>query len=133
MLGPASLDAAVELLRGQYWNDVFTEAELRAAHLGSDVWVGATDEVGSLVGTARAIADGSKYAWVYDVCVRADRRGGGVGHALMRLVLDHSLVRRCRRVRLGTRDAQSLYARFGFVDTAMLRRPYATTEMVLVR
>jgi ribosomal protein S18 acetylase RimI-like enzyme/nitroimidazol reductase NimA-like FMN-containing flavoprotein (pyridoxamine 5'-phosphate oxidase superfamily) len=132
-LEPAFLDAAVELLRGQYWNDVFTESELRAAHLGSPVWVGATDEAGVLVGTARAITDGSKYAWVYDVCVRADRRGGGVGQALMRLVLDHPLVRRCRRVRLGTRDAQSLYARFGFVETSTLRRPYATTELVLVR
>lgn len=132
-LGLSSLEAAVELLRGAYWNDVFTEADLRAAHLGSPVWVGATDETGALVGTARAIADGSKYAWVYDVCVRADRRGGGVGQALMRLVLDHPLVRRCRRVRLGTRDAQSLYARFGFVEASTLRRPYATTEMVLVR
>ena len=24
----------------------------------------------ALVGTARALADGGKYAWVYDVCVR---------------------------------------------------------------
>ena len=132
-LEPSFLDAAIGLVRDAYWNDVFTESELRAAHLGSPVWVGATDETGALVGTARAITDGSKYAWVYDVCVRADRRGGGVGQALMRLVLDHPQVRRCRRVRLGTRDAQSLYSRFGFVDTATLRRPYATTEMVLVR
>ena len=132
-LEPAFLGAAVELLRGQYWNDVFTEAELRAAHLGSPVWVGATDETGALIGTARAITDGSKCAWVYDVCVRAGRRGGGVGQALMRLVLDHPLVRRCRRVRLGTRDAQALYERFGFVETSTLGRPYVTTELVLVR
>ncbi|MDP3236194.1 MAG: GNAT family N-acetyltransferase [Myxococcales bacterium] len=129
----AHLDAAVALLRRAYWNDVFTEAELRAAHRGSAVWVGATDEQGVLIGTARAITDTSKYAWVYDVCVRQDWRGRGVGQALMTLVLDHPQVRRCRRVRLGTRDAQSLYARFGFVDTSTLRRPYVTTEMVLAR
>lgn len=129
----AHLDAAVVLLRDAHWNDVFTAAELRAAHRGSPVWVGATDEQGALIGTARAITDGSKYAWVYDVCVRADWRARGVGQALMTLVLDHPLVRRARRVRLGTRDAQSLYARFGFVDTSTLRRPYVTTEMVLAR
>lgn len=132
-LEAAFLDPAVELLHGQYWNDVFTEPELRAAHLGSPVWVGATDEQGALIGTARAITDGSKYAWVYDVCVRPDWRGRGVGQALMTLVLDHPQVRRCRRVRLGTRDAQALYARFGFVATSRLRRPYVTTEMVLAR
>ena len=129
----AHLDEAVALLRDAYWNDVFTDAELRAAHRGSPVWVGATDEQGALIGTARAITDTSKYAWVYDVCVRPDWRGRGIGQALMTLVLDHPQVRRCRRVRLGTRDAQALYARFGFVDTSMLRRPYVTTEMVLAR
>jgi hypothetical protein len=36
-------------------------------------------------------------------------------------------------VRLGTRDAQALYARFGFKDVATLERSYASTEMVLRR
>lgn len=133
-LGAPHLEEAVRLLAGQYWNDVFTEDELRASHLGSAAWVGALDSsTGALVGTARALSDGAKYAWVYDVCVRPDWRGRGVGHALMRLLLEHPAVRRCARVRLGTRDAQSLYRRFGFVETSAVRRPYATTEMVLVR
>lgn len=129
----ALLDQTVALLRSAYWNDVFTEEELRAAHLASTAWVCATDEAGSVVGTARALSDGGKYAWIYDVCVQPSSRRRGVGQALMQLLLDHPAVRRCRRVRLGTRDAQSLYARFGFVDVATLKRPYRTTEMVLVR
>lgn len=127
LLGPA-----VELLRDQYWNDVFTDAALREAHAGSPVWVGATDDTG-LVATARAITDGAKGAWVYDVCVRPDWRRRGLGDALMRLVLDHPQVRRCARVRLGTKDAQALYRRHGFVEAASLARPYRSTEMVLVR
>jgi ribosomal protein S18 acetylase RimI-like enzyme/nitroimidazol reductase NimA-like FMN-containing flavoprotein (pyridoxamine 5'-phosphate oxidase superfamily) len=127
------LDQAVALLRGTYWNDVFSEAELRRAHLGSSAWVGALDDSGALVATARAIADGGKYAWVYDVCVAEAWRNRGLGQAVMRLLLDHPAVRSCRRVRLGTRDAQSLYRRFGFVDCATVSRPYATTEMLLVR
>lgn len=123
------------LLQGEYWNDVFTREELERAHCGSSAWVGLVDEVsGALVGSARAVADGGKYAWIYDVCIRADRRRRGYGQVLMRLLLDHPAVRGCRVVRLGTKDAQSLYARFGFVDLKSLPpRPYGTTDMVLRR
>ena len=126
-------DAAAELLTFEYWNDVFTRDELVRAHLGSTAWVGVRAG-GQLVGTARAIADGGKYAWLYDVCVRGDWRGRGVGKALTRLLLEHPAVRGCRVVRLGTRDAQRLYAGFGFVPLGELPpRPYATTEMLLRR
>lgn len=132
-MGREHLSQVVDLLAGEYWNDVFTKEELAASHLGSAAWVGAVDSTGLVVGSARAISDCAKYAWVYDVVVRNAWRGRGVGQALMRLLLDHPAVRRCARVRLGTRDAQSLYQRFGFVETASLRRPYSTTEMILVR
>jgi len=130
-LPPDDAPAAARLLGGEYWNDVFTEDELVRAHLGASAWVGARDESGALISTARAVADGGKYAWIYDVCVRHDWRGRGLGKALMRLLLDHPMVRGCRVARLGTRDAQSLYAGFGFVPlNAMPPRPYPTTDMV---
>jgi hypothetical protein len=53
---------------------------------------------------------------------------------VVRLLLDHPAVRDADRVRLDTRDAQGLYARFGFVDAREDRgRPYASTSMVLRR
>lgn len=128
-----SLDEMLGLLRGEYWNDVFSEDELRRAHLGSAAWVGARAPDGQLISTARALSDGGKYAWIYDVAVRSDWRRRGVGQAVMRLLLDHPAVRSCRRVRLGTRDAQSLYRRFGFVDVTTIQRPYQTTDMMLAR
>ncbi|MDP3156971.1 MAG: GNAT family N-acetyltransferase [Archangium sp.] len=133
-LPPEDASAAAEVLSKEYWNDVFTREELVRAHLGSTAWVGVKDDAGVLIGTARALADGGKYAWVYDVCVRTDWRGRGLGKVLMRLLLDHPAVRRCSVVRLGTRDAQSLYEGFGFVPlTSLPPRPYATTEMLLRR
>jgi hypothetical protein len=44
-------------------------------------------------------------------------------------------VRRARFVRLGTSDAQGLYAKFGFQDVLEWRRTrsYSATEMVLAR
>jgi GNAT superfamily N-acetyltransferase/nitroimidazol reductase NimA-like FMN-containing flavoprotein (pyridoxamine 5'-phosphate oxidase superfamily) len=132
---PASrLDAAVALLAGEYWNQGCTEDELRRAHLGSTVWLGASDESGRLVASARALADGGKFAWVYDVVVAAPHRGRGLGQALLGALLGHPAVRGCGRVLLATRDAQALYARFGFIPRADAPpRPFPSTEMVLLR
>ena len=47
---------------------------------------------------------------------------------------DHPAVRDTATVMLGTRDAQALYARFGFVDVAARPpRGFTTTDMVRVR
>jgi GNAT superfamily N-acetyltransferase/nitroimidazol reductase NimA-like FMN-containing flavoprotein (pyridoxamine 5'-phosphate oxidase superfamily) len=126
---------AAHLLERLYWNQgTFTVDELVRAHLGSTAWVGAT-EGQRLIASARAISDGGKYAWVYDVVVADDWKGKGVGQALMRLLLDHPRVRHAKRVLLATRDAQTLYAKFGFVDrTQAAVKPHpGSTEMVLVR
>jgi nitroimidazol reductase NimA-like FMN-containing flavoprotein (pyridoxamine 5'-phosphate oxidase superfamily)/GNAT superfamily N-acetyltransferase len=134
-LEPSRAQEAASLLANEYWNDgVFSREDLAAAHLGSSAWVGATDEAGALVASARAISDGGKYAWVYDVVVAGPARARGLGKAVVRLLVDHPAVRRCRRVLLSTRDAQGLYAPLGFVPRASLpARPYVSSELVLVR
>jgi ribosomal protein S18 acetylase RimI-like enzyme len=96
--------------------------------------VAAKSEDGALVGVARALSDGARIAWMGDVCVEPAWRGRGVGKALVKLLLDHPAVRGAQRVRLGTRDAQRLYARFGFVDVRESPPgPWTTTEMILRR
>lgn len=134
-LPPERAREAAVMLKPEYWNERSSEDELARAHLGSSAWVGLVDSsTGALVGTARALADSAKCAWVYDVCVREDRRRLGYGQVLMRTLLQHPAVRGCRLVRLGTRDAQSLYARFGFVPLSETPpRGFPTTEMVWAR
>jgi len=125
--------ACAALLADTYWNDRFTREQLASAHVASPAWVVARDGA-SVVASARAISDGAKYAWVYDVVVAPAWRGKRVGDAVVRLLLDHPAVRGARFVKLGTRDAMSFYAKMGFVETASLPpRPYRSTEMVLVR
>jgi ribosomal protein S18 acetylase RimI-like enzyme len=133
-LPAADADAVAALLDGTYWNAGYTRAQLAAAQRGSTAWVGARDVAGQIVGSARAISDGAKRAWIYDVIVAPAWRGRGVGQALTRLVLDHPAVRATATVMLGTRDAHGLYARFGFVDVATRPpRGFTTTDMVRVR
>ncbi len=131
----ADLEAAVSLLVDQYWNvDRFSPASLAAAHRGSSAWVGARDTSGTLIASARAVSDGAKHAWVYDVVVAPAWKGHGVGAAVMGLLLDHPAVRGAAFVHLGTRDAQPFYARLGFrASQSLPPRPYTSTTMTLVR
>jgi nitroimidazol reductase NimA-like FMN-containing flavoprotein (pyridoxamine 5'-phosphate oxidase superfamily)/GNAT superfamily N-acetyltransferase len=127
--------AAADMLVDEYWNaGTFTHAELVAAHRGSPAWVGARDEHGALVASARAISDGAKLAWIYDVIVAPAWRGRRVGEAVTRLLLDHPQLRSVRRVMLGTRDAMPLYERFGFVDRETLPpRSFTSVDMIRIR
>jgi nitroimidazol reductase NimA-like FMN-containing flavoprotein (pyridoxamine 5'-phosphate oxidase superfamily)/ribosomal protein S18 acetylase RimI-like enzyme len=134
--GTGDAEAAAELCAGAYWNADVSRDVIRRAHLGSAAWVGARDEAGRLVATARAIGDGAKRCWIYDVMVAPELRGRGLGEAVVRLLLDHPAVRRARRVYLATRDAQPFYERLGFGDRGEVeigRRAYVSTEMVLIR
>jgi ribosomal protein S18 acetylase RimI-like enzyme/nitroimidazol reductase NimA-like FMN-containing flavoprotein (pyridoxamine 5'-phosphate oxidase superfamily) len=122
---------AVELLTGQYWTEGLDRATLSRALLASDAWIGARDQDGALVGTARAVSDVSRRGFVYDVVVAPAARGRGIGIAMMRLLLAHPTLRACREIRLGTRDAMGLYAKLGFVTRGEApQRGPAATEMV---
>ncbi len=110
----SEVDDAVALVAGEYWNTASSSETLRRAHLCSGVWVGARDEAGRLIATARASTDAAKHAWIYDVAVEASWRGRGVGAALLQLMLDHPSMREVAFIPLQTRDAERLYARFGF-------------------
>lgn len=132
-LGPEHLEEAISLLGGTCWNEGLPRAAVSQALLGASAWVGARDRTGALVAMARAVSDTSKVAWIYDVVVRPDWRGRGVGKAVLRLLLDHPAVRHARKVRLATRDAQGLYGKLGFRDIRQVPSAGPSTEMVLVR
>jgi ribosomal protein S18 acetylase RimI-like enzyme/nitroimidazol reductase NimA-like FMN-containing flavoprotein (pyridoxamine 5'-phosphate oxidase superfamily) len=127
------VDSAVALLAPEYWNDVHPRERIAGAIAGSSVFVGARVD-GKLVACARAISDGFKYAWVYDVVVAPEWRGCGLGEAVMRLCLDHPRVRRAARVLLQTRDAQPLYKKLGFIEEADAPpKSYRSTSMLRIQ
>jgi ribosomal protein S18 acetylase RimI-like enzyme len=131
-LGEADLPAVEALLAGEYWWEGQPRAWIGPAHRAAQAWVGVRAADGALVASARAVSDG-KTAWIYDVVVAPALRGRGLGKRLVALLLDHPAVRRAGFVMLRTRDAQGLYARFGFEDAAGRRRYPESSDMVLVR
>ena len=114
------------------WSDVGVPDERLQAALDATWNVSARTATGELVGMARLIDDGAVYASLWDMIVRRDRRGRGIGQSILEAVM--------RRV--GERDLVSLvatplgeplYRRAGFVEqsrgsTGMVwRRPGAGT------
>lgn len=79
---------------------------------------------GELVGFARAISDGEAIAYLADVFVHPDHRGGGLGVALVQRMIEEGPGRDFRWM-LHTADAHGLYERFGFAepDKTYLERP----------
>ena len=122
-VAPDESDAlqVASLLAGQYWTGPFSQSCLAAAQRGSTAWIVARDAATrAVVGSARAVSDGARYAYVMDVVVHPARRGQGLGRALMKLLLDHPAVRGAARIGLRTRDAQELYRQLGFAPTQPL-------------
>lgn len=85
------------------------------------------EEDGDIVGTLQLsflphlVLVGGERAQVEAVRVRTDRRGGGLGEALVSWAIEQARRRRCRLVQLTTNadrdDAQRFYERLGFSPT----------------
>ncbi len=121
---PAHAAEVAAHLESAYWNEGVTRQAILTAHLESSAWVIAKDGNGKLVGTARAVSDGAKHAWIYDVWVMPTHRGAGIATALLELLLKHPRVRGARLAHLCTKDAQPLYRRLGFVEASVSRNPH---------
>jgi GNAT superfamily N-acetyltransferase len=113
---PARLDlgAIHGYLTGSYWaagiSRSVVERSLRHS-LGFGVYRG--DE---LVGFARVVTDLATFAYLADVFVLDAYRGRGLSKWLIECILEHPDLRDVRRWHLVTRDAQGLYAKFGFAE-----------------
>ena len=75
--------------------------------------LGLFDATGTQAGFCRWVTDGATFAWLCDVFVDPDHRGRGAGVFLVRCATEHPEVRGLRFL-LGTKDAHTLYSRFGF-------------------
>lgn len=75
---------------------------------------------GDQVGFARIVTDYATFAWIADVFVLPEHRGQGLSKWLLEVMLSHPRLQGFRRWVLATKDAHSLYERFGFIP---LHRP----------
>jgi GNAT superfamily N-acetyltransferase len=116
---PKLLDLSVIhdfLSRDSYWAaNIPRETQRRA--LNGSLCFGIYDD-GKQIGLARVVTDRATFAWLCDVFVLETYRGRGLSKWLMECVVAHPDLQGLRRFILGTRDAHSLYTRFGFKPLA---------------
>jgi GNAT superfamily N-acetyltransferase len=69
---------------------------------------------GRQIGFARMITDKATFAYLADVFIIEEYRGLGLSKWLMEVIMSHPELQGLRRMMLATRDAHSLYEKFGF-------------------
>ena len=81
--------------------------------------------IGYVSGSARsAFYVGGMTAWVDEILVLPERRGAGVGRALMLAFETWAAGHRCRSVALATRGAAGFYEQQGYTTTASYFKKY---------
>ena len=115
---PAHLDRALIhrwLRDDSYWAASIPEDVQQRAIEGSINFGVYEGEPGSRqVAYARVVTDRATFAWLCDVFVVREHRGRGLGKWLMDSVMAHPELQGLRSFILATRDAHTLYERYGF-------------------
>ena len=107
------VDVVQGFLSTSYWAEGIPREVVERAVAGS-LNLGVYDADGAMVAYARMVTDRATFAWLADVFVLEEYRGRGLSKLLMSTILDHPDLQALRRFALATKDAQGLYAQFGF-------------------
>lgn len=106
------VDAVLAWLVASHWGGSMTRVMLERA-IANSLCIGVYEGVRQ-VGFARVVTDLATHGYLTDVIVAAGMRNKGIGSWMVESILAHPDLQTLRRVALWTRDAPSLYARFGF-------------------
>ena len=104
--------AAHSVLTESYWAKGISLEQVRRALAASfvvSVWAN-----GQQVGMARVLTDHVTFAYLHDVYVLPEHGGMGVAQAMLGYLHRHPELQGIGRWALFTKDAQSLYAKFGW-------------------
>jgi len=113
------LDVICDLLHGTYWASERSREAIQTS-VENSVCFGLFHH-DKQVGFARAVTDFATFTWICDVIVAPEHRAKGLGKWMVESVLAHPQLQTTQHV-LRTKDAHTLYERFGFERTEYLRR-----------
>ena len=82
---------------------------------------------GKQIGFARVVTDYATFAWIADVFIVENHRGNGYSKKLLESILLHPEMKNMKRWILATKDAHTLYNKFGF---RQLKNPERFMEIV---
>ncbi|MFB6087938.1 MAG: GNAT family N-acetyltransferase [Haloarculaceae archaeon] len=128
-LGP---DAAADLLAlyetYDWWADREEAAVGRALAATDEVVALRDDDTDELVAAARVLTDYTYYAMVFDVIVREERRGEGLGEDLLAAVVTHPPLADVTPTLLAREGLVPFYEACGFEETGAIAHPNGEPE-----
>lgn len=128
-LGPEATSELLDLYETYEWWADREAAPLRRALAATDEVVGIRDAgTDDLVAATRVLTDYTYYAMVFDVIVRADRRGEGLGAELLAAVVTHPPLSDVDPTLLAREGLVPFYESCGFVDQGGIAHPDGDPE-----
>lgn len=106
------VDRILALLLASHWGAAMTRPLLERA-IDNSICFAVYDGDRQLA-FARAVTDLATYAYLTDVIVADEARGRGIGKWMVEAIVAHPDLQGLRRIALWTRDARTLYEKFGF-------------------
>lgn len=105
------------LYQQEWWTKGRSAEDTKKCVLGSQICIGIVSETDELVGFARVITDYVFKAFVFDVIVRHDARGLGLGNKLLSLITTHQRLESVRHFELYCLpEMMAFYTKHGFVS-----------------
>lgn len=118
-----NIDAIHGFITRSYWAEGIPKDTLSKA-IRNSLCFGVFTSAGEQIGFARMITDSATFAYLADVYILEAHRGKGLSKWLMKEIMAHPDLQGLRRINLATRDAHSLYERFGF-------KPLSSPEKIM--
>ncbi|MDT7832812.1 GNAT family N-acetyltransferase [Flavobacteriaceae bacterium S356] len=106
------LDMIFEFVKNSYWGTIRTYEEQKIA-LENSINFGLFKH-GKQIAYSRVMTDMIFFAYLLDVFVIDEEQGNGYGQLLMDKILSYPSLKNIDKWMLATRDAHSLYEKFGF-------------------
>lgn len=111
-----------KMLKDAFWSKGIGIDEVKQGADNSALVVGAFTQEGLQIGYARVISDKTRFAYILDVYVDENFRKKGIGGGMIQFILNHPKLKDIYQWFLATRDAHSLYRKYGFVPLTNTER-----------
>lgn len=104
-----------QLYQKEWWTKARTLEDTRKCVANSQLCIALVDTQDNLIGFARVLTDFTFKALVFDVMIREDQRGKGLGDRLMGLIKSHEQLSGVRHLELYCLpDMNDFYEKHGF-------------------
>lgn len=110
------------LYASEWWTKERTPKEVERVLDNSQLTIGLLDKRGHLIAFARVLTDFRFKAIIFDVIVREDRRGEGLGDAIMKRIEDHPALKEVESLELYCQQRTvGFYQRLGYAHGTATR------------